>query len=81
MALTLVQLGPAHRGVRCDRVHEVVYPGPPGPVLEKGFVRSMASFLMLHQIQGAGANRLRVDFLRRAVLSMTSAFSFDCSAA
>lgn len=38
MALTLVQLGPAHRGVRCDRVHEVVYPGPPGPVLEKGFV-------------------------------------------
>ena len=62
MAFALLQLGPAHRRIRRDRVHQIVNLGLAGPVLGEGLVAQDGVFLVLNQIKRAGANRVLVDF-------------------
>ena len=63
MALAFLQLGPAHRGIGCDRVHQVVDLGLASVKLGEGLVADDRIFLVLHQVERAGADRLLVDFL------------------
>ena len=68
MALALLQLGPAHRGIGRDGVHQVVDLGLASVKLGEGLVADDRIFLVLHQIERAGADRLLVDFLGRTGL-------------
>ena len=78
LALALLQLGPAHRGVGRDREHEVVDLRLAGPVLRERLVADDRVLLVPDEIVRPGADRLLVDLLRRAGLQHRVGVSFDC---
>ena len=68
MALALLQLRPAHRGVRRDGEHEIVDLRLAAPVLRERLVADDRVLLVLHEVERPGADRLLVDLLGRAGL-------------
>ena len=81
VAFALLQLRPAHRGVRRDRVDEVVDLRLAAPELRERLVTDDGVLLVLHEMNGPVPIGSWSIFSGVPALSMASAYSFDWMAA